>query len=85
MISEYVENGKFDEAKNLYEQMPEKNVVAMTAMITGYCKEGNMKDARILFDEIQWKDRVSYNSMITGTLNAVTLIFTRTLHFLFGV
>ncbi|CAN6567860.1 unnamed protein product [Malus baccata var. baccata] len=32
----YVENGKFDEARELYGQMPEKNAVAMTAMLTVY-------------------------------------------------
>jgi pentatricopeptide repeat protein len=64
------------EARELYTQMPEKNVVAMTAMITGYCKEGKMEDARVLFDEIQCKDDVSWNAMITGMLSE--------LHFLSG-
>ncbi|KAK9011285.1 hypothetical protein V6N11_044137 [Hibiscus sabdariffa] len=39
MISGYVVNGRFDEAGELYYWMPNKNVVAMTAMITGIGEE----------------------------------------------
>ena len=39
MISGYVDNGKFDEARDLYERMPDKKIVAMTAM-----KRGNLRN-----------------------------------------
>lgn len=56
MISGYVENGRFDEAREFYEQMPEKTIISTTAMITCYCKEGKIENARILFDEIHGKN-----------------------------
>lgn len=46
--------------------MPDKNVVACTAMITGYCKDGDVESARRLFDGIPVKDVISWNAMITG-------------------
>ena len=77
MISGYVDNGKFDEARDLYERMPNKNVVAMTAMITGYFKEGRVEDARVLFDGIRYKDLVCWNAMITGNANSNSFIYYR--------
>jgi pentatricopeptide repeat protein len=58
----------FTEARELFEDMPEKNVVGCTAMITGYCKEGDVESARRLFDGIRIKDVISWNAMISGNL-----------------
>ncbi|KAJ8544014.1 hypothetical protein K7X08_025632 [Anisodus acutangulus] len=67
MISGYVENECFKEAKDLFQKMPakNKNVVAMTTMVIGYCKEGRVEEGRILFDGILSKDSAAYNAMIS--------------------
>jgi len=67
MINGLLENGLYEEAREVFVRMPQKNDVARTAMITGFCKEGKMEEARALFEEIRCRDRVSWNIIITGT------------------
>lgn len=69
MITGYVKNERFCEARELFYRMPDydKNVFVVTSMITGFCKVGMLENARLLFERIQPKDCVSFNAMIAGT------------------
>ncbi|KAH6820397.1 hypothetical protein C2S53_020271 [Perilla frutescens var. hirtella] len=53
-------------ARKLFEQMPEKDVVAWTVMIKGYLDHRDIESAQELFDKMPHKDVVAWNSMLTG-------------------
>ena len=52
--------------RNLFDEMPEKRLVSLTAMITCYAKHGMVKEARVLFDGLEKRDLVCWNVMIDG-------------------
>ncbi|KAJ6316939.1 hypothetical protein OIU78_020097 [Salix suchowensis] len=66
MINGYVRVGKLDEARDLLNEMPYRNIGAQTAMICGYIQCNKVDEARKLFDEISTCDVVCWNAMIAG-------------------
>ncbi|CAL2253224.1 unnamed protein product [Prunus armeniaca] len=77
----YSKFGRIVSARNVFDRMPEKNVVSWTAMISGrfaenlfvqsalvdfHSKCGKIEDARYLFEEMSERDLVSWNAMIGG-------------------
>ncbi|KAK9137233.1 hypothetical protein Sjap_007827 [Stephania japonica] len=57
--------GTLDLAQIVFEEMPERDVVANNAMIAALGKGGNVGGARKLFDEMPERNSSSWNSMIT--------------------
>ncbi|KNA14550.1 hypothetical protein SOVF_106540 [Spinacia oleracea] len=53
-------------ARQLFDEMCERNVVSWTAMISGYARLGEMGNAILLFDEMPERDVPSWNSIIAG-------------------
>jgi len=49
MITGYGEKGLVDDARKLFDSMPERNVVSWNAMIDGYGKHGFCEEALELF------------------------------------
>ncbi|XP_015878009.3 pentatricopeptide repeat-containing protein At2g29760, chloroplastic [Ziziphus jujuba] len=66
MIDMYGRRGLVNLARQVFDRMPERNIVSWNAMVMGYAKVGNLVGARKLFDEMPKKDVVSWTSMITG-------------------
>ncbi|KAJ6917971.1 hypothetical protein NC651_012240 [Populus alba x Populus x berolinensis] len=62
LVSGYVQNGMIFEARKVFDQMPERNVVSWTAMI----RDGLVDEARQLFDMMPVKDVVASTNMIDG-------------------
>ncbi|XP_031478657.1 pentatricopeptide repeat-containing protein At1g08070, chloroplastic-like [Nymphaea colorata] len=58
--------GEMDVARQLFDEMPQRNSVSWTVLINGYVKNGDMRRARRLFDEMPEKDGFAWNSMIRG-------------------
>ncbi|KAB1206097.1 hypothetical protein CJ030_MR7G006001 [Morella rubra] len=56
------------DATQVFDEMPEKNVVMYNTMITGLLRRGMVEDARMLFQVMKERDSVSWTTMITGLL-----------------
>jgi len=54
------------EARRLFDEMPERNLVTWNVMLNGYAKTGLVDMARELFDGICDKDVISWGTMIDG-------------------
>lgn len=67
MMSGYlkVENG-FESARDLFDKMPERDLVSWNLMIDCCAKNGKMETARALFDQMSKRDVVSWASMVDG-------------------
>ncbi|KAI9094516.1 hypothetical protein K1719_026636 [Acacia pycnantha] len=67
LISNLCKEGRIDEARRLFDEMAEWDVVLWTTMITGYIKCGMMKEARRLFDRVDAKNNVvTWTAMVAG-------------------
>ncbi|KAK1421413.1 hypothetical protein QVD17_23726 [Tagetes erecta] len=58
--------GSVGVAREVFDQMKERNVVSWNAMILGYVKAGDLIEARRLFDLMPKRDVISWTTMITG-------------------
>ncbi|VVB15106.1 unnamed protein product [Arabis nemorensis] len=56
------------DARKLFDEMPERNLVSWNVMLNGYSKAGLIEQAKELFDQITEKDIVSWGTMIDGCL-----------------
>ncbi|EFJ29488.1 hypothetical protein SELMODRAFT_91690 [Selaginella moellendorffii] len=68
MVSAYAQNGHVSSARNLFHEMPEKNLVVISwnAMAIALAESGDLSSAKILFDRIPERNSVSWNAMIQG-------------------
>lgn len=68
-ITRLCEEGKIREARQLFEVMPERDVISWTALISGYMKCGLAGEARELFDRADAeKNGVTWTAIISGYL-----------------
>ncbi|CAH2072396.1 unnamed protein product [Thlaspi arvense] len=56
------------DARKLFDEMRERNLVTWNVMLNGYAKAGLIEQAKELFDQITEKDIVSWGTMIDGCL-----------------
>lgn len=66
IIDMYGRRGLVKLAREVFDQMRERNIVSWNAMIMGYSKVGDLVVARELFNEMPKRDVVSWTAMITG-------------------
>ncbi|KAF9622003.1 hypothetical protein IFM89_029223 [Coptis chinensis] len=66
LLDVYARGGDVVSARQLFDTMPEKSVVSLTAMITCYVKHGNVDEARVIFNSMDERDVVCWNVMIDG-------------------
>lgn len=66
MIDGCAKNGMLGAARDLFDEMPERDHVTWNAMIAGYAAAGDAAAAKELFLAMPDKDIVSWNTMISG-------------------
>ena len=49
MITGYVQNGRVDDARELFDNITERNVISFNAMIAGYAQNEQGEQARKLY------------------------------------
>lgn len=54
------------DAKKVFDEMSQRNVVSWTAMLVAYVSFGDLGNARRVFDAMPKRNRVSWNAMISG-------------------
>ncbi|XP_024537983.1 pentatricopeptide repeat-containing protein At4g02750-like [Selaginella moellendorffii] len=66
LVDMYGKCGSAQEAFQVFQEMPEKNVVTWTAMVAAYAQNGHLADAEAVFQDMPVKNTVSWNAMVTA-------------------
>ncbi|KAK8935087.1 Pentatricopeptide repeat-containing protein [Platanthera zijinensis] len=66
LIDYYGQRGMVDSARNVFDEMKERNSMTVNAMITTYAKGGELIVAKRLFDNMRDRNLISWSSMIAG-------------------
>ncbi|THF96694.1 hypothetical protein TEA_017375 [Camellia sinensis var. sinensis] len=66
LVELYGKCGEFEDAWLVFDEMPERDIVALTVMISCYVDHGLVEEARNIFDGVQTKDTVCWTAMIDG-------------------
>eukprot|EP01018_Ginkgo_biloba_P019597 Gb_25048 [translate_table: standard] len=66
LVDMYVKSGSVENARNVFDKMPERNVVSWNAMIAGYAQNGCIDKALDLFEKMPERTVVSWTAMIAG-------------------
>lgn len=66
LVDMYSKTGFISDAKQAFDEIPEKNVVMFNTMITGLLRCGMIEDSKKLFYDMQEKDSISWTTMIAG-------------------
>ncbi|KAJ4952287.1 hypothetical protein NE237_029119 [Protea cynaroides] len=69
LLDMYAKCGAANDARAIFDQMTDRDIVSWTAMISGYSKVGMMEDARKLFDVMVERNVVSWTAMVAGYAN----------------
>ncbi|KAK8934316.1 Pentatricopeptide repeat-containing protein [Platanthera zijinensis] len=67
-ISMYAACGLACCARDLFDEIPQRDIISWNAMVDGYVKVGDLASARELFEEMPERNVVSWNAMINGYL-----------------
>nr|XP_043634669.1 pentatricopeptide repeat-containing protein At5g44230 [Erigeron canadensis] len=66
LIDMYVKCGVLEDARKVFDEMPERDVVSWTELIVAYVRRGEMDEAKMLFDGLVVKDMVVWTAMVMG-------------------
>ncbi|XP_022861812.1 pentatricopeptide repeat-containing protein At5g19020, mitochondrial [Olea europaea var. sylvestris] len=66
LVHLYCASSQLEDARMVFNEMPEKNVVSWNVMLNGYAKEGLVDSARELFERFVGRDVISWGTMIDG-------------------
>eukprot|EP00253_Pinus_taeda_P001030 PITA_01030 len=66
LVNMYAKCGSIENAQQVFDRMPERNVVSWNIMISGYVEDGNVDEAMKLFLQMSQRDVVSWTAIIAG-------------------
>lgn len=66
MLDMYMKCGSVEDAKRLFDKMPEKDTFSWTTMLDGYAKLGDYVEARRAFDAMPRQDITAWNALISA-------------------
>ncbi|KAJ8625497.1 hypothetical protein MRB53_034027 [Persea americana] len=66
LVNMYSKCGHLCDAHQVFEEMPERNVITCNAMIGGYLRNGDMGSALVLFESMSERTSVTWAEMIDG-------------------
>ncbi|MCD9643787.1 hypothetical protein HAX54_031486 [Datura stramonium] len=66
LITANLEGGKLDEARRLFEEMPERNEVSWTIIISGLLRSGRVEEAIWYFERNPCQNLFSWTAVISG-------------------
>lgn len=66
LVDMYAKCGSVDDARRVFDKLPNKDVATCTALVAGYSRSGRIEEARRLFDKLPTRDVVMWNAMIAG-------------------
>ncbi|CAN6462791.1 unnamed protein product [Victoria cruziana] len=64
LIDGYVRFGCLSDARKVFDEMPQRDVISWTALIVAYARCGDMEAAQRLFNDSPHKDMVAWTAMI---------------------
>lgn len=66
LLDMYAKCGWLNIAQKIFDEMPTKNVICLTSMVSGYINNGKLDEARELFERSPVRDVVLWTTMING-------------------
>uniref|UniRef100_A0A5K1AI81 Pentacotripeptide-repeat region of PRORP domain-containing protein n=2 Tax=Nymphaea colorata TaxID=210225 RepID=A0A5K1AI81_9MAGN len=66
LVECFAKSGDLNNARKVFERVPQKNVYSWNAIISAFCKHGNMDEAHKLFVAMPERNVVSWNTLIGG-------------------
>ncbi|XP_010523729.1 PREDICTED: pentatricopeptide repeat-containing protein At2g03880, mitochondrial [Tarenaya hassleriana] len=66
VLTEFSKSGRVDEARQLFDKMPERDEFSWNTMIAAYSNSGRLVEAIQLFDRNPVKSTISWNALISG-------------------
>ncbi|KAK9726269.1 hypothetical protein RND81_05G202800 [Saponaria officinalis] len=66
LLSKLCKSGKFDHARQLFVEMPERDNYSWNIMVSGFANSGRFIEARQFFDDTPCKSSITWNSLISG-------------------
>eukprot|EP01018_Ginkgo_biloba_P009883 Gb_00930 [translate_table: standard] len=66
LIDMYVKCGNIKDARNVFDKMPDRNVVSWNAIIGGYAQNGYFDEAMKLFEKMPERSLISWNAIVAG-------------------
>ncbi|XP_026424278.1 pentatricopeptide repeat-containing protein At4g02750-like isoform X1 [Papaver somniferum] len=68
-IRELLRNRRVGEARNMFDEMAQRNSITWNSMITGYFRNGQVEEAKLLFDSFAGKNIRTWTTMVSGYTN----------------
>ncbi|KAJ4831498.1 hypothetical protein Tsubulata_004730 [Turnera subulata] len=66
LLNAYVQWGNLDLACKVFDEMPERNEISWTALISGFMKHGRVKESMWYFERNPFQNVFSWTAMISG-------------------